>query len=127
MLELAVALGRGVHFAAVLSLFGTLIIAAIIAPAALRDVSSDTAQDLRRRLTTLLRGRALVALLVGGLWLLAQAADMAGASSLIGAIRATPIALFDTQFGQALLVRAVAVLAAVTLAGRLTRRRFVVA
>lgn len=127
MLELAVALGRGVHFAAVLSLFGTLIIAAIIAPTAMRDTSSDITQGLRRRLTTLLRGSAVVALLVGILWLLAQAADMAAASGILGAIRATPIALFNTQFGQALLVRGVAILAVVTLAGRLTKRGFVFA
>src|SRR5580692_4884296 len=122
MIAVAVALCRGIHFAAVLSMFGTLVVAAIVAPTALRSVAPDTTQQLYRRLTTLLRGSVLVALLVAVVWLLVQAADMAGATGIAEAIRATPIALFDTRFGQALGIRCLLLLLTLGLAGSLSSR-----
>lgn len=98
---LVVALARGVHFAAVLSLFGSLIIATIVAPAALREAPSDAAHTLVRRLSLMVRGSGLIALLLGIVWLPIQAAEMSGAGSIVDALQATPIALLHTRYGEA--------------------------
>ncbi len=122
MIGIAVAVCRGIQFAAVLSMFGTLVVAMFVAPAALRDASPEATRQLNRRLTTLLRGGALVALPVGVIWLLVQAAEMADADSILATIEAVPIALFDSRFGQALGIRFLLLLAAIGFAGSLTSR-----
>jgi putative copper export protein len=101
-------------------MFGTLVIAAIVAPTALRGASPETSRRLLRQLTVLLRGSALVALVVGLVWLLVQAADMSSATGIIQTIRAAPIALLDTRFGQALGVRFILLALALWLAGSLS-------
>ena len=122
MFAATVALARGAHFAAVLLVFGSLVIAAVVAPAAMRDAPPEAARRLLHRLLILVRGSGVAALLLGVVWLPIQAAEMAGAGSLAEAIRATPIALFDTRYGQALLIRAVMLVVALGLAGALTHR-----
>jgi putative copper export protein/mono/diheme cytochrome c family protein len=117
-MHVLIALARGVHFAAVLSLFGTLVVAAIVVPAALRGASLEAAPRLQRGLTAILRGSLFVALPVGVVWLLVQAADMAGATGILEAVRAAPIALFGTRFGQALTLRFAMLLMVLALVGR---------
>ena len=117
----AVALTRGLHLVAILSLFGTLLVAWLIKPAACgRDEPIPARLD--RELLLLVRGSAVLALTSAVAWLLLEAAEMAGAASLGEMLSATPIALFDTRFGQALMVRCAAVLATGALAGRIDRR-----
>src|SRR5579871_6708616 len=116
MIDIAVALARGVHFTAVLSLFGTLTIATFILPGALRGASPEVAQRLQRQLLALVRGSSAVALVVGVVWLLLQGADMAGATSIGDALKAAPGALIDTRFGEALMVRFTVILVALKLA-----------
>lgn len=117
-----VALARGLHFAAVLLLFGSVVIAAIVAPAAARDAPAETARRLKRQLVTLVRGSGVAALLFGLVWLPIQAAEMAGAGNLAQVLQATPIALLDTRYGQALLIRGAMLIVALFLAGSLANR-----
>jgi putative copper export protein len=122
MLGVMVALARGVHFAAVLSLFGSLIIASIVAPAALREASTDVGQHLVRRLIVMVRGSGLIALLLGIVWLPIQAAEMSGAGSIMDALQATPTALLHTRYGDAMMIRGAMLIVALVLAGSLTNR-----
>jgi putative copper export protein len=128
------AVARGAHLVALLSLFGTLIVAALIRPAVLADASSDAGRLLAdasadagrlldRKLALLLQGSGVGILLTGLAWLSVQAADMAGATTVSETLTAMPIALLDTQFGEALLVRMVLVLVAMALARQFGRDR----
>jgi putative copper export protein len=117
------AVARGAHLVALLSLFGTLIVAALIRPAVLADASADAGRLLDRKLALLLQGSGVGILLTGLAWLSVQAADMAGATTVSETLTAMPIALLDTQFGEALLVRMVLVLVAMALARQFGRDR----
>jgi putative copper export protein/mono/diheme cytochrome c family protein len=122
MFGLIVALARGVHFAAVLLLFGSLVIATFVAPAATRDAPPEAARRVTRQLVAWVRGSGLLALLLGVVWLPIQATEMSGASTLADIIQATPIALLDTRYGEALMLRGAMLVMALLLAGSLTHR-----
>lgn len=120
-MDLAVA--RGAHLVALLSFFGILVVAALVRPAALRDAPPATKHLLDMRLSLLFLSSGVATLVTGGVWLFVQAADMAGAVSIEETLHAMPIALFETQFGEALLVRLVSVLVAMGSARHLTSYR----
>ena len=100
--DIFVALLRGVHLAAQLSLFGTLVFAAIVAPAA---TSAAETTRLRALLLRLARASALCALLAGAAWLTVATAAIAGTSGVATTLHALPVVALKTQFGQWVLLR----------------------
>ena len=113
-LEIVVALLRGAHVAALVSLFGTLVFLTLVAPAAMAEAAED-APRLRRRLLRVARISAALALIVGIAWLAVESAVIAGAGSIAMTLQALPVVALRTQFGQWLLVRGVLLLAALPL------------
>ena len=113
-LEIAVALLRGAHMAAVVSLFGTVVFLTLVAPAAMAEAAND-APGLRRRLLRLARISAVLALVVRIAWIAVESAVIAGAGSAAITLQALPVVALRTQFGQWLLVRAVLLLAVMPL------------
>jgi putative copper export protein/mono/diheme cytochrome c family protein len=97
---------RGIQLAALLSLFGTLVFATVLAPAAVQG-----------RLTRLTRISGLVALAAAAVWLTLEAAAIAGAGSVADTLSALPVVVTDTRFGQLLVVRLVLLLVVLSLAG----------
>jgi putative copper resistance protein D len=91
-----VAVLRGVHVAAMFSLFGTLLFG---------ELGSSPA--LTRALRQLARAGAVVAIVAGCFWFGLNARAMAGANSLSDSLTALGTVAWDTQFGRWLLVRLV--------------------
>lgn len=89
---------RGCDLLALASLFGTLVSLALVAPAGLREADTAAA-PARGRLVSLARRSDAVALLVGAVWTVLQAATIAGSTSLGGALAALVTVLYDTRFG----------------------------
>ena len=87
----ALALLRGLHLAALLSVFGTLVFAALVAP-----------PSVRRRLVWHARVGAVATLVVGAAWFAVQAAKFADSWDLGSAVPAT---LLFTRFGHILAAR----------------------
>ncbi len=83
---------RGVHVAALVSLFGTLLFLALI-------VRTD-ATDLRHKLHRLARISDACALTVGVAWLVVESAVIADADNLSTTLAALPVVAFQTQYGQ---------------------------
>ena len=110
-------LGRGVHVAAVLSVFGALLVRTLVAPPALADADLETRQLVERRLARLAWIGTLLALISGAIWLAIETADMAEASTL-GQVLAglLPVAQ-QTRFGRLLLLRIGLLLVAVLCLG----------
>src|SRR5262249_15368029 len=94
-LDIALPLARGLHLAAMLSTFGALVFAALIAPALLQPP----------RLGVLTHGSAALASVTALLWLTLQSGAMAGASSPGAMLRAVPVVLGGTHFGTVLVAR----------------------
>src|SRR5271166_4454047 len=109
-LEIVVALLRGAHVAALVSLFGTLVFLTLVAPAAVAEATKD-APRLRRRLLRVARISAVLALVIGIAWLAVESAVIAGAGSVATTLHALPVVALRTQFGQWLLVRGLLLLA----------------
>ena len=99
---------RGVHLAALISLFGTLVFSAVIV-----RTPPDTAASrlLHRRLAALGRGSLALALLAGLAWFTARAAAIAGAQAWPDALAAVPAVALGTRFGRLLLLRLALLLA----------------
>ena len=113
-LEIVVALLRGVHMAALVSLFGTLVFLTLVAPSAVAEAPKD-APRLQRRLLRVARISAALALIIGVAWIAVESAVIAGAGSVAMTLQALPVVALRTQFGQWLLVRGVLLLAALPL------------
>ena len=113
-LEIVVALLRGAHMAALVSLFGTLVFLTLVAPAAMAEAAKD-APRLQRRLLRVARISAALALIVGIAWIAVESAVIAGAGSVAMTLQALPVVALRTQFGQWLLVRGVLLLAVLPL------------
>jgi len=95
---------RGAHVAALLSLFGTLVFSALVAPAGLA-AAPEVGPAVRIRLTRFSLFSALAAFGLGVAWLVSQAAVIASAETLRETLSALPIVATDTQFGRLVLVR----------------------
>ena len=111
-LDIAASLLRGVHVAALASLFGTLLFAAAALPA-----EGHTAQ-MRSLLRRLALGSALAGLIAGIGWLIGQTAAIAGADSVAMTLHAAPTVALHTQFGHWLLLRLVLLIAVLPLVWR---------
>lgn len=121
-LEIFVALLRGVHVAALMSLFGTLLFVAMVVPAATMEDTAETAR-MRLLLLRLARGSATCALLAGAAWLTTASAVIAGTRGIAMTLHALPVVALQTQFGQWVLLRLGLLIAVMVLpsAGRLPR------
>src|SRR6516165_6907746 len=108
--EVLVALLRGVHLAAQLSLFGTLVFATVVAPASAAAGATE-ATRLRTLLLRLVRTSAMCALLAGAAWLTAATAAIAGTGGVAATLHALPVVALKTQFGQWVLLRLALMLA----------------
>jgi putative copper export protein/mono/diheme cytochrome c family protein len=100
-LDMSAALLRGVHVGALVSLFGTLLFAAVVLPA------DSEAASVRRALVRLEITSALVALIAGIAWLVTETAAIADADSVAMTLHAVPTVALRTQFGHWLLLRMV--------------------
>jgi putative copper export protein/mono/diheme cytochrome c family protein len=103
-LEIFVALLRGAHVAALVSLFGTLLFLVVVAPPAMAEAVTAAAR-LRLVLLRLARISAACALIVGLAWLTLESAVIAGADSASMTLHVLPVVALQTQFGQWLTVR----------------------
>lgn len=108
------ALLRGAHLAALLSLFGTLLFAVLVAPAGLRAVPEAVAQPVRGRLTRQARVSLLLALALGIAWFAAEAHAIAAPASREW-LAALPSVALDTRFGRVFALRLVLLLATLKL------------
>lgn len=106
MESIGIPLARGLHLAATLLVFGTLLFTALIAPSALAFGGREAAAA-ERQLGRLALGGLLAATLAGLAWLALEAGRMADAASLGDALGAAPTVLFHTRFGAALQIRLV--------------------
>ena len=98
-IDIAAAVLRSVHVAALASLFGTLLFMAVALP-----VGSGTAQ-MRRSMRRLALISALAGLIAGLAWLTVQSAAIAGADSVAMALHVVPTVALRTQFGHWMLLR----------------------
>ncbi len=103
---------RGTHLAALLSLFGTLLFARVVAPAGLRAVPPSVAEPVRATLTRLARLSLLIALALGIAWFAAEVLAIATPDSPWDWLAALPAVARDTRFGQVLALRLVLLLVA---------------
>jgi putative copper export protein/mono/diheme cytochrome c family protein len=103
-LEIFVALLRGAHVAALVSLVGTLVFLTLVAPSAMSECTID-APVLRLRLLRLARINAAFALIFGIAWLTVESAVIAGVDGVAMTLHALTVVASRTQFGQWLLVR----------------------
>jgi copper resistance protein D len=110
------ALLRGFHLAALLSLFGALVSLAVVAPVGLRNAGAAAA-PARRRLISLARWSGGLALLVGACWFMLQTSIIAGATTIGGTLHALVLVSRDTQFGNLELIRFALLLLALPLLG----------
>jgi putative copper export protein/mono/diheme cytochrome c family protein len=102
--EILVALLRGTHVAALVSLFGTLVFLMFVAPVAMAE-AAEGAPCLRQSLLRLARASTTCALIIAIGWLLVETAVMAGADSVVTTLQALPVVACQTQFGRWLLLR----------------------
>src|SRR5437763_920117 len=104
------ALTRGLHVAALLSLLGATLARAYLAPPALARASAADARAVERDMRRLVRVSLLLAIVGGLLWLPFLAAEMAGAANASTALAAIPDVLIYTRAGQAFAARLVLLL-----------------
>lgn len=96
-----VALLRGAHVAALVSLFGTLVFLQVAAPA---EPAAEAAR-LRAILLRLATISTATALVIGLAWLMTESAVIAGGDGVATALHALPVVTLHTQFGHWLLLR----------------------
>jgi putative copper export protein/mono/diheme cytochrome c family protein len=119
-IDIVASILRAVHLLALLSLFGTLVSIAVVAPPALA-AGGAAGEAAHRRLVGLARGSAVLALASGMLWLGTATATIAGTDTLAATIAVLPTVALRTRFGQLLLLRLLLLLVALPL---LRVRRF---
>src|SRR5581483_4208011 len=102
---LLLALTRGLHIAAALSVLGTALARAYLAPPVLVRLPPGEVRLIEQQLRRLLRLSILAALAAGLLWLPFLAGDMAGTGSPSAALAAIPDVLIYTRVGWALSAR----------------------
>jgi putative copper export protein/mono/diheme cytochrome c family protein len=112
------ALTRGLHLAAMLSLLGSAGFITWTLPAA-----AEAPERLRRRLNGLLWLSGLVAILAGAAWFTLQSAAIAGADDLSDLGDALPVVAMHTRYGNILLARLGLLAVATGVAVLMPRRR----
>ena len=109
-LATVMAMVRGLHLAATLSLLGTVGFIAWMLPAA-----SAAPDSLRRPLFRLWWVSGMIALLAGAVWFIMQSATIAGADNLSDVLAALPLVAEHTRYGNTMLARLGLVLVATVL------------
>jgi putative copper export protein/mono/diheme cytochrome c family protein len=104
---------RGLHLAAILSLLGTIGFIVWVLPAAAAD-----GRDMLPHMIRLWRLSGFVALLTLIAWFALQAAAIAGSTDLTEVAAALPLVARHTRYGGVMLVRSALLLAATLLAGK---------
>lgn len=99
-LATTMALVRGLHLAASLSLLGTVGYVAWMLPAA-----AEVANELQRRLSRLWWASGVTALLAGLAWFTIQSAVIAGADTVSDVLDALPVVAGHTRYGTVLMAR----------------------
>lgn len=110
-------IARGLHVAASLSVFGSALCYANVAPIVLRQSSIETIRRIERVTAGLIRLSFAGAALAGVVWLLLQAVYFSGGDSLAEGIAVLGPAVFETHFGHLLVVRLGLLLLAVLIFG----------
>ncbi len=113
------ALTRGTAVVALLSVFGSLAFRVFVAPKVFDRMAAGDIASVKRRLLRLTRSALTAAVLGLCAWLVAQSADMAGATSAGQALAAVTTVLLRTEFGHLV---ACQILAAIGTAAALGRR-----
>jgi putative copper export protein/mono/diheme cytochrome c family protein len=90
---------RGLHVAAAMAIFGTALLRAVSAPAALARCPTAMGRSLDHRLIRLAWASFAVAAIAGGFWLLMESADLAPDMSASSVLSTIPIVLWQTHFG----------------------------
>jgi putative copper export protein/mono/diheme cytochrome c family protein len=103
-LATTMALLRGLHLAAALSLLGTAGFIAWMLPAAMLAPTGPQL-SLRRALNRLCRASGVIAVVAGAGWLILEAVAMAGADTVPEALHALPLVALQTHFGTVMLAR----------------------
>ena len=103
------ALLRGTHVAALVSLFGTLVFLTLVVPSAMAEGTID-APRLRQRLLRVARFSTVCALIIGIAWLMVETVVIAGTDSVALTLHALPVIALQTQFGRWLLLRCIVLL-----------------
>lgn len=111
-------LARAAAVAGLLSVFGALAFRDYVMPRALHGAAPEVEAAAGPRLRRLTQGSVIAAALGLLLWLVLQAADMAGAGSAAQAMAAVPVVAGDTWFGRLVLLQLLALLAAACLLRR---------
>ena len=107
--EVVVALLRGTHVAALVSLFGTLVFLTLVVPSAMAE-GTINAPRLRQRLLRVARFSTVCALIIGIAWLMVETVVIAGTDSVALTLHALPVIALQTQFGRWLLLRCIVLL-----------------
>jgi len=107
---------RGCHMLALVSLFGTLVSLALVAPAGLHE-AGDMAAAARQRLVRLAQWSEALALAIGAGWMVMQSATIASTTTFGGTLAALATVAHGTQFGHVVALRFVLLLAAFPLLG----------
>jgi putative copper export protein/mono/diheme cytochrome c family protein len=114
--EITASLLRGIHVAALLSLFGCLVFRGLVSPA---DVAAG---DAPRAMAIRIGSVSLwLALAFGGAWLVATSAAITGADNFPSVLRALPAVTLHTDFGNVICARLLLLLGVLPLLRRQTR------
>ena len=115
-LEIVAASLRGAHVAALMSLFGTLVLLTLVVASAMAEATVD-APRLRQRLLRVARFSTIGALITGVAWLMVETMAIAGTDSVASTLHALPVIALRTQFGRWLLLRCSVLLVVAPLLG----------
>ena len=101
---IGLALVRGIADAAMLLVFGTTVLGAVVAPAALALVSPLEAKNVRTKLRQLGRRSSAAAIVGLGVWLVLVARSLVDATGAVPTVEAAWTVISDTTFGHIVLL-----------------------
>lgn len=96
---------RGVHVASSLSEFGAIFCFVTVIKPSMANMEQSIIKSVSDDITLLIRASLLVTILTGSLWLLSEAAYIAGGNSLLDGLPIILPVLFRTNFGRILVIR----------------------
>jgi putative copper resistance protein D len=121
-LEATVPFVRGIHMAAVLSIFGALVFRLLIAPRSLARAGPDAFLLVRQGLARCFWASIAVAIVSGFGWLIFETAMFTGPTTVAAVTLSLAPVAFDTRFGNLLMLRIGTLVLCALLFGRGTHR-----
>lgn len=118
---LPVALLQGVLLATAFSAFGSLLFLVLVVPSPLARLGLSTAISATQRCLRIARLSLFIAVVAGGVWLVAKSAIVASATDFSQAVHAVPIVTLKTMFGHVTVAQLLALIAAALLLGHADR------